>query len=134
MNRFEDAIHNARRQQGELSPHDFGRIWMETQKKMFGKSVELTQEYSHWWSYISHFIHAPGYVYAYAFGELLVLALYAMYEDGSSKDFVGKYIELLASGGKEDPYTLLKPFGIDLDSSRFWAQGLKKIEEMVMEI
>lgn len=134
MNRFEDAIHTARRTQGELSPDAFGELWIKTQREMFKDSVELTQEYSHWWSYISHFIHAPGYVYAYAFGELLVLALYAMYEESGGKDFVQKYIKLLSSGGKEDPYTLLSPFGIDLDSPKFWEQGLKKIEEMVDNI
>ena len=134
MNRFEDAIHTARRTKGELSPDAFGELWMKTQREMFKDSVELTPEYSHWWSYISHFIHAPGYVYAYAFGELLVLALYAMYEDSSGQDFVEKYIALLSQGGKEDPYTLLSPFGIDLDSPAFWKQGLRKIGEMVDDI
>lgn len=134
MNRFEAAIHESRRQKGELSPEEFGKIWLNTQKEMFQDSLELTPEYGQWWSYISHFIHTPGYVYAYAFGELLVLALYAMYENGSDGEFVKKYITLLSSGGKEDPYTLLKPFGIDLDSPDFWKQGLKKIQEMVENI
>nr|WP_279614896.1 M3 family oligoendopeptidase [Dissulfuribacter thermophilus] len=130
MNRFEDAIHNARRTKGELSPQEFGKFWYETQKAMFGDSVELTDEYSHWWSYISHFIHAPGYVYSYAFGELLVLSLISMFEQGQD-GFVEKYIDLLSSGGKSDPYELLEPFNIDLNDTAFWNEGLKKIDEMV---
>jgi len=133
MNRFEHAIHSRRRDKGELSPDEFGRLWIETQQEMFGRSVRLTREYSHWWSYISHFIHSPGYVYSYAFGELLVLALYNMYEKGE-EGFIEKYEALLASGGKESPYELLRPFGIDLNDPEFWKGGLSVIERMVDEI
>lgn len=130
MNRFENAIHTARREKGELAPTDFGSMWMETQQAMFGKSVELRDEYSLWWSYISHFIHTPGYVYAYAFGELLVLSLHAIYRSGAP-DFVEKYINLLAAGGNGTPYELVKPFGIDLHDPRFWHRGLESIDELV---
>ncbi len=131
MNRFEHEIHTKRRQVGELSPEDFSKIWLSTQREMFGGSVALTEEYGKWWSYISHFIHTPGYVYAYAFGELLVLALFKIYEGSNKDEFVRQYIKLLSSGGKYDPYTLLKPFNVDLNDNAFWEQGLNKINEMV---
>ena len=91
MNRFESAIHNARRQEGELSTDRFNQLWMETQRAMFGESVTLSDDYGLWWTYVSHFIHTPGYVYAYAFGELLVLALYARYQVGQ-RGFADGYI------------------------------------------
>ena len=82
MNRFEHAIHTARREEGELATERFNELWLETQRAMFGDSVTLTEDYGLWWSYIPHFIGTPGYVYAYAFGELLVLALYAALPGG----------------------------------------------------
>ena len=130
MNRFEDAIHTTRRSQGELSPDDFSERWISTQRAMFGASVTLTDDYRIWWSYISHFLHVPGYVYAYAFGELLVLSLYAMYQE-EGEAFVGKYMDLLAAGGSKSPYDLMKPFGIDLRDAGFWAGGLSIIDDMV---
>ena len=133
MNRFEDEIHNMRRKEGELSPEDFSAIWLKTQREMFGDSVVLTDDYGFWWSYIGHFIHAPGYVYAYAFGELLVLSLYALYEDGFP-DFVNLYLGLLASGGSKNPYELVEPFKVDLRDPGFWNKGLDVIEEMIDEI
>ena len=97
---------------------------------MFGKSVTLTENYRIWWSYISHFLHVPGYVYSYAFGELLVLSLYGLYmEEG--EPFVEKYMELLRAGGSKDPYELLRPFGIDLEDKSFWQRGLDIIDSMV---
>lgn len=132
MNRFEDAIHNMRREKGELSPDDFSILWLKTQEEMFGESVELTENYGFWWSYIGHFIHVPGYVYSYAFGELLVLSLYSMYESGAL-DFDRKYLELLAAGGSDTPYALLEPFGIDLKSPGFWEKGLSLIDKMVTD-
>ncbi len=132
MNRFEDAIHNHRRKEGELSQDQFSEYWIDTQKAMFQDSVRLTDNYRIWWSYISHFLHVPGYVYSYAFGELLVLSLYAIYlEQGT--DFKVKYIKLLEAGGSETPYELLKPFGIDLGDVTFWSKGLAVIDEMVSE-
>ncbi len=132
MNRFEDKIHNHRRSQGELAPDTFSEYWIETQNRMFGKSVTLTDNYRVWWSYISHFLHVPGYVYSYAFGELLVLSLYALYRE-EGPDFTHKYLELLRAGGSKDPYELLKPFDIDLNNKDFWHRGLNIIDEMVRE-
>ncbi|MBU3967299.1 MAG: hypothetical protein KKG76_08005 [Euryarchaeota archaeon] len=133
MNRFEDAVHRDRRDHGELSPQRFGEHWIDTQKEMFGNSVTLTENYSVWWSYIPHFLHAPGYVYAYGFAELLVLSLYKMFmEEGDS--FVPKYLNLLASGGKDSPSKLLEDFGISLDDPRFWYDGLEIIDEMLKQV
>jgi oligoendopeptidase F len=133
MNRFEDLVHNRRREAGELSPADFASHWLASQRRMFGDSVALTDDYGVWWSYIPHFLSTPGYVYSYAFGELLVLALYNLYRQDQEK-FVPIYLELLRQGGSANPYELLKPFGIDLDSPAFWQSGLKIIDEMLKEI
>jgi len=133
MNRFEERMHNSRRLEGELSSEGFSSHWMETQQAMFGDSVTLSEDYAVWWSYIPHFLSTPGYVYSYAFGELLVLALYGIYlKEG--KPFVRKYIELLSAGGSASPYELLKPFGIDLDDPSFWQMGLTVIEDMLERI
>ena len=130
MNRFEDAIHTSRRQEGELSQEKFSELWIRTQSEMFRKSVRLTDDYRIWWSYISHFLHVPGYVYSYAFGELLVLSLYATYLE-EDQGFVKKYEALLKAGGSDTAYELLKPFGIDLRDSSFWHRGLAIIDSMV---
>jgi oligoendopeptidase F len=132
MNRFEEAIHLARRGEGELAPDRFGELWMQTQKAMFQGSVTLTEDYRIWWSYIPHFLHSPGYVYAYAFGELLVLALYARYQETGAA-FPPLYLDLLAAGGSAWPEELLQPLGVDLKDPGFWAQGLGMLEEMVRQ-
>lgn len=130
MNRFEDAMHNGRREHGELSPDQLNKYWLQSQQEMFGESLSLSEDYGKWWSYIPHFLSTPGYVYSYAFGELLVLSLYKIYlEEGDA--FIDKYTTLLASGGSKSPYELLKPFNIDLNDPAFWHQGLDVIEEMV---
>lgn len=132
MNRFEAAMHNGRREQGELSSEQLSAMWLATQKPMFGDSVRLTENYAIWWAYISHFLGTPGYVYSYAFGELLVLALYARYlEEGDA--FVVLYLQLLRAGGSKSPFDLLQPFGIDLDDPLFWHGGLSLIERMLAE-
>jgi oligoendopeptidase F len=132
MNRFEQAVHEARRSEGELPAGGFGALWRETQSAMFQGSVTLTENYDIWWSYIPHFIHSPGYVYAYAFGELLVLALYARYrETGSS--FPAAYLELLSAGGSNWPHELVAPLGVDLKDPGFWDKGLDMIEALVEE-
>ncbi len=133
MNRFEDGMHTTRRQQGELSSEQLSAIWLSTQKPMFGDSVTLTEDYGLWWSYISHFLGTPGYVYSYAFGELLVLALYARYQQ-EGEAFVDKYINLLAAGGSRSPAELLAPFSIDLDDPGFWHGGLDIIEQMLAKV
>ncbi|GIV81457.1 MAG: hypothetical protein KatS3mg051_0811 [Anaerolineae bacterium] len=98
MNRFEHAMHTARRSEGELSSERLSQFWMETQQAMFGDSVELTENYAIWWSYVPHFLQVPGYVYAYAFGELLVLALFARYRQEG--DFLCPALSTGAAGGR----------------------------------
>lgn len=132
MNRFEDAIHTARRAEGELSADRFGDLWMQTQTALYGDAVHLGDHYRRWWSYIPHFLHTPGYVYAYAFGELLVLALYARYEAASDKAAWAKaYLDLLRAGGSDYPHALVAKLGIDLNDPGFWNGGLDLIERMI---
>ncbi len=104
MNRFEKLMHEGRRNRGELSSDDLNSFWMQTQQEMFGDSVVLREDYRIWWSYIPHFLNVPGYVYSYAFGELLVLALYGIYQQ-EGESFVEKYFALLAAGGSASPST-----------------------------
>jgi oligoendopeptidase F len=133
MNRFEDLMHNGRRTQGELSGDQLNEYWLSTQRAMFGDSVVLREDYGIWWSYIPHFLSTPGYVYSYAFGELLVLALYGIYKK-EGEAFVKKYLDLLAAGGSLSPYELMQPFGIDLDKPDFWQGGLDVIEQLLVEV
>lgn len=132
MNRFEHAIHTARREEGELTSERFSELWLETQRAMFGDSVTLTENYGLWWSYIPHFIGTPGYVYAYAFGELLVLALYARYRQVGG-GFAGAYLEMLSRGGSDWPHKIVAPLGADLQDPSFWHGGLRILEDMVAE-
>ncbi len=130
MNRFEHMMHEGRRKHGELSSDTLSEYWLTTQREMFGDSVHLRDDYAIWWSYIPHFLSTPGYVYSYAFGELLVLALYGIYrQEGES--FVEKYLNLLTAGGSRSPYELLKPFDLDLNDQNFWQTGLQVIENML---
>lgn len=132
MNRFEDAIHTTRRTEGELSTKQFCEIWRKTQTDLYGDSVELTENYNLWWCYIPHFLHSPGYVYAYAFGELLVLALYELYKQGKP-GFKDTYVELLSAGGSKKPEELVGLFGFDIQSADFWKSGVTVIEAMINE-
>ena len=132
MNRFEAQIHAHRRERGELTPDDFADHWMSTQSAMYGDSVTLTEGYRRWWSYIPHFVHTPGYVYAYAFGELLVLALYQKYQS-EGPGFARQYRDLLAAGGSDWPHVLVGRLGIDLKDPGFWDRGLDAIEVLVAE-
>ena len=132
MNRFEDRIHTHRRTEGELTPDAFADHWMATQAAMYGDSVTLTDGYRRWWSYIPHFVHTPGYVYAYAFGELLVLALYARYLD-EGEAFPPKYLDLLTAGGSDWPHAIVGQLGIDLRDPEFWDRGLDAIAALVSE-
>jgi oligoendopeptidase F len=127
MNRFEHAMHSARREEGELSVERFGELWAQTQHAMLGESVELTEGYLTWWSYIPHFIGTPGYVYAYAYGQLLALSVYARYEEEGS-GFVPHYLDLLRAGGSKSPEELGRMVGIDLADPQFWDRGLDIIE------
>lgn len=133
MNRFEDRIHNSRREHGELSQELLSKHWRHIQEEMFADSVSLTDNYDIWWSYIPHFLHTPGYVYSYAFGELLVLALYNLYKK-EGESFVPKYEALLAAGGTLSPYELVKPFGVDLNDPHFWQGGLATIDDMLKTV
>jgi oligoendopeptidase F len=99
---------------------------------MFQDSVKLGEHYRIWWSYIPHFVHTPGYVYAYAFGELLVLALYARYRKVGDS-FAEKYLELLESGGSDWPHVLLGKLDVNLNDPDFWKEGLSAIEDMVVK-
>jgi oligoendopeptidase F len=132
MNRFENAIHTARRAEGELTAERFSELWYETQVDMFQGSVTITDDYRWWWSYIPHFIHVPGYVYAYGFGELLVLALYARYR-ANGEGFADAYLDMLAAGGSDWPHTIVRPLGVDLTNPDFWDNGLQILDDMVTE-
>lgn len=130
MNRFEHGYHNARREQGELNAEQLGEIWLETQRDMFQGSVNIGADYGHWWSYVPHFLNVPGYVYAYAFGELLVLALFRLYQQRGA-DFVPDYLEVLAAGGSDWPHKILARLGVDLTDPAFWNEGLAILRDMV---
>jgi oligoendopeptidase F len=125
-------MHTARREKGELTTDQFNELWMTTQRAMFGDSVTLRDEYSQWWSYVPHFLHTPGYVYAYAFGELLQLALYNLYRQ-RGEDFVPQYEALLAAGDSDYPTNLLAKVGVDLNDPNFWNEGIAAIRKLVDE-
>lgn len=132
LTRFEQKLHEARRAQGELPPEKIGDLWLEANQQMFKDSVQLSDDYRWWWLYISHFIHVPFYCYAYAFGELLVLALYQKYlREGEV--FVPKYLELLSAGGSDSPAKLLAPLGVNPSDPTFWETGLEFLRSMVRE-
>ena len=132
MNRFEDSMHTARREQGELTTEQFSELWMEQQRALYGDSVTLTEEYGIWWSYIPHFLHTPGYVHAYAFGELLVLALYEEFTE-KPNGFADQYMKLLSAGGSEWPHDLVSSMGLDIRDPKFWDKGLSSFERMIEE-
>jgi oligoendopeptidase F len=132
MNRFEHLIHTRRRAEGELSSDRINETWVETQAELFGDSVEITEGYRMWWSYVPHFINTPGYVYAYAYGLLLALSVYSRYlEEGDP--FVPRYLELLSAGGSRGPEQLAEIVGIDLNDPGFWDAGLALVEEQLSE-
>jgi oligoendopeptidase F len=133
MNRFEHHMHTARREEGELTSERLGEIWMESQRAMFIDSVTMTDNYSCWWSYVPHFLQVPGYVYAYSFGELLVLALFARYRQEGA-DFAPRYLDVLKAGGSDWPEKILAPMGVDLTDPTFWQEGLREIEALVAQL
>lgn len=130
MNRFEHGMHTARRGEGELPTERLSALWLDSQRAMFGDSVNLRDDYGLWWSYIPHFLHVPGYVYAYAFGELLVLALFDIYKEQGA-DFVPKYIRVLEAGDSDWPENILAEVGVDLNDPAFWSRGLNAIQALV---
>jgi oligoendopeptidase F len=133
FNRYEDASHSARRSEGELSVEQLSDIFQEKLQAMFGDALILTDEHKVWWSYVGHFLHTPGYVYAYAFGNLLALSVYHRYlERGQA--FVDDYLEFLAAGGSTRPDELVKRIGMDITDPGFWDSGLKILDGMVAEV
>lgn len=132
MNRFENGLHTARRTEGELSAERINEIWMKSQRDMFGDSVTLRDQYASWWSYVPHFIGSPGYVYAYSFGELLVLALFNLYQK-RGVEFVPQYLDVLAAGDSDYPDRILAKVGVDLTDPAFWDEGLDALRKLVDE-
>jgi oligoendopeptidase F len=130
MNRFEHLVHTRRRAEGELSVERIAESWVESQAELFGDSVQITDGYRSWWSYVPHFINTPGYVYAYAYGQLLALSVYSRFlEQGPS--FAPQYLKLLAAGGSRSPEQLGEIVGIDLSDPGFWDAGLKLVEQQL---
>jgi oligoendopeptidase F len=129
---FETRVHDERRS-GELTAARLGDIWMETQSECLGDAIALDEDYRTLWAYIPHFVHTPFYVYAYAFGDSLVNALYGLYQDGHPK-FQEKYFEMLAAGGTLRHKELLAPFGLDASDPAFWNLGLNVISGFIDEL
>ena len=132
MYRFEQALHTARREQGELTTEAINAIWQAQVQAMFGDSVEMGEGHEVWWMYIPHFIHSPFYVYAYAFGQLLVMALYARYQQ-EGQSFVPHYLDVLRAGGSQRPADIMARAGIDIAQRGFWEDGLRMIDTLVTE-
>ena len=129
---FESRLHAARAQ-GELRPEDINALWMAVQTESLGDAFEFMPGYETFWAYVPHFIHSPFYVYAYAFGDGLVNALYAVFQDGLP-DFQSKYMDMLRAGGSRHHRDLLAPFGLDLTDPAFWNRGLGMIAGFIDEL
>jgi oligoendopeptidase F len=132
MTRFEESLHAARRSEGELPIPRINELWMDANRPMFGDSVRLSDDYAWWWLYIPHFVHSPFYCYAYAYGELLVLALLRRYDEEGAA-FVPRYLTLLESGGSDTPQALLSRMNLDVADPAFWSGGLALLEDMLEE-
>jgi oligoendopeptidase F len=130
MNRFEHLVHTERREVGELSVERFGALWRESQEEFVGDAVEITPGYESWWSYVPHFLNVPGYVYAYAYGQLLALSVYGRFE-AEGPGFVPDYLRLLSAGGSMAPEALGEIVGIDLADPGFWDAGLDLVERQL---
>jgi len=129
---FECKLHDARRG-GELTPEDIGALWMSVQGESLGPAFDFMEGYETFWAYIPHFVHSPFYVYAYAFGDGLVNALYAAYQD-QPDGFQDKYFDMLKAGGSKHHKELLAPFGLDASDPTFWDKGLSMIEGFIDEL
>ncbi len=129
---FECKLHAARAT-GELTPDDINALWMSVQAESLGPVFDFVDGYETFWTYIPHFVHSPFYVYAYAFGDGLVNALYAVYEEGDP-DFRNKYFDMLRAGGSKHHKELLAPFGLDASDPKFWDKGLSMIESFIDEL
>ena len=130
--RFETLLHDERRK-GEIVPERIGEIWMQVQTESLGPAFEFAPEYTVFWSYVPHFIHSPFYVYAYAFGDCLVNALYSVYQSGHP-GFEAKYLDMLRAGGTLRHKDLLAPFGLDATDPGFWTKGLDVIAGFIDEL
>ena len=129
---FECKLHAARRE-GELTPEDIGALWMSVQGESLGPAFDFMEGYETFWAYIPHFVHSPFYVYAYAFGDGLVNALYAAYQE-QPEGFQDKYFDMLKAGGAKHHKELLAPFGLDASDPKFWDKGLSMIEGFIDEL
>ncbi len=129
---FECILHAARRE-GELTPDDINALWMSVQAESLGPAFEFMEGYETFWAYIPHFVHSPFYVYAYAFGDGLVNALYSVYESGAD-GFEDKYFDMLRAGGSMHHKELLAPFGLDASDPQFWDKGLSMISGFIDEL
>ena len=129
---FECKLHDARRA-GELTPEDINALWMSVQAESLGPAFEFMEGYETFWAYIPHFVHSPFYVYAYAFGDGLVNALYAVYAEGD-EGFEDKYFDMLKAGGSKHHKDLLAPFGLDASDPKFWDKGLSMISGFIDEL
>ena len=129
---FETLVHDARRQ-GELLPEQIGALWRQVQTESLGPAFEFSAEYDVFWAYVPHFIHSPFYVYAYAFGDCLVNALYGVYASGQ-EGFEAKYLDMLRAGGTLRHRELLAPFGLDASDPGFWRKGLDVISGFIDEL
>lgn len=130
---FETRIHDERRN-GELPLERLCELWMDVQHESLGPALRFEDEYKYYWGYISHFLHVPFYVYAYAFGDCLVNALYNVYATKAVPDFEAKYIDMLSAGGRLRHKELLAPFGLDASDPGFWRRGMKTIEDFIDEL
>jgi oligoendopeptidase F len=133
FNQFEDACHVARRTEGELAVDQLNEIYQAKLQPMFGDALVLTDEHKAWWSYVGHFLNTPGYVYAYAFGNLLALSVYHRYLD-QGPAFVEDYLDFLAAGGSTRPDELVRRIGLDISDPGFWDAGLTILDGMVTEV
>ncbi|MBT4634946.1 M3 family oligoendopeptidase [bacterium] len=132
MTNFELDVHTKCKKTGELSSDDFDKAWTKANSRMFGNSIEISENYKSWWMYIPHFIHSPFYCYSYSFGELLVHGLFAKYKE-DNKGFVKKYIELLSSGSTNTPESLVKKTGLDITRGDFWESSMYLMNGLLKE-
>jgi oligoendopeptidase F len=130
---FERQVHDER-QKGELSEERICQIWLQITEESLGPAFRYEEEYRIYWAYISHFLHVPFYVYAYAFGDCLVNSLYDVYQSGTVPGFEGKYLDMLSAGGRLRHKELLAPFGLDASDPGFWRRGMKTVEGFIDEL
>jgi oligoendopeptidase F len=130
---FENLVHT-HRQDGELSSEQISQFWVETQKQALGPSIRIDDSFKPIWAYVPHFVHSPFYVYAYAFGDCLVNALWQVYQDGSDPEFNTHYKTLLRSGGTVRFDSALAPFSLNPSAPEFWNKGLDMISSMIDQV